>query len=82
MLLSASSLDTSLSKWKAELPRHLRFDLGHTFENSITLKRQRNMLAVKFHHLRALIIVPFCVFPCFNATTHLLWTYYTEAALE
>lgn len=40
MLLSASSLDTSLSKWKAELPRHLRFDLGHTFEKSITLKRQ------------------------------------------
>jgi hypothetical protein len=40
MLLSASALDTSLTEWKSNLPRHLRFDLGHTFEKSITLKRQ------------------------------------------
>ncbi|KKA24937.1 Uncharacterized protein T310_1016 [Rasamsonia emersonii CBS 393.64] len=42
MLSSASSLDRRLSEWKARLPRHLRFDLGHTFEKSIIFQRQRN----------------------------------------
>jgi hypothetical protein len=40
MLYSTSSLDQHLAKWKYSLPRHLRFDLGHTFEKSITFKRQ------------------------------------------
>lgn len=40
MLLSASALDTSITEWKSNLPRHLRFDLGHTFQKSVTLKRQ------------------------------------------
>ena len=40
MLLSTSSLDQSLRDWKLNLPRHLRFDLGHTFEKSIIFKRQ------------------------------------------
>jgi hypothetical protein len=40
MLSSASSLDRRLSEWKARLPRHLRFDLGHTFEKSIVFQRQ------------------------------------------
>lgn len=40
MLSSASSLDRRLSEWKARLPRHLRFDLGHTFEKSIIFQRQ------------------------------------------
>ena len=40
MLLSTASLDQSLREWKLNLPRHLRFDLGHTFEKSIIFKRQ------------------------------------------
>lgn len=40
MLHSASSLDQRLSEWKMSLPRHLRFDLGHTLEKSISFKRQ------------------------------------------
>ncbi|KAL1879596.1 hypothetical protein Plec18167_004057 [Paecilomyces lecythidis] len=63
MLLSASALDASITEWKSNLPRHLRFDLGHTFEKSTTLRRQRNMLAVKFHHLRALIHRTFLCLP-------------------
>ncbi|KAJ5659474.1 hypothetical protein N7507_005925 [Penicillium longicatenatum] len=63
MLHSASSLDQRLLEWKVSLPRHLRFDMGHTFEKSMSFKRQRNMLAVKFHHLRALIHRPFLCLP-------------------
>lgn len=40
MLQSASTLDQSLLDWKMKLPRHLRFDLGHTFEKSLSYKRQ------------------------------------------
>ena len=40
MLLSTSDLDRSLVAWRAGLPRHLRYDLGHTFEKSVTFKRQ------------------------------------------
>lgn len=40
MLHSASSLDQLLLEWKASLPRHLRFDMGHTFEKSMSFKRQ------------------------------------------
>ena len=39
-LHSASNLDQRLLEWKANLPRHLRFDLGHTFEKSMSFKRQ------------------------------------------
>ncbi|KAJ5353056.1 hypothetical protein N7452_002030 [Penicillium brevicompactum] len=63
MLHNASELDHRLMEWKGSLPRHLRFDLGHTFEKSISFKRQRNMLAVKFHHLRALIYRSFLCLP-------------------
>lgn len=84
MLHSTASLDQRLAEWKLGLPRHLRFDLGHTFEKSVSFKRQvsshtrvhsnqigecllmpkqRNMLAVKFHHLRALIHRPFLCLP-------------------
>ncbi|KAJ5280923.1 hypothetical protein N7478_006295 [Penicillium angulare] len=63
ILHSASNLDQRLLEWKTSLPRHLRFDLGHTFENSMSFRRQRNMLAVKFHHLRALIHRPFLCLP-------------------
>ncbi|KAJ4533877.1 hypothetical protein HRR80_004550 [Exophiala dermatitidis] len=51
-------LDVDLSQWRFNLPRHLRFDLSHTFEKSIIYKRQRNMLAVKFYNLQALIHRP------------------------
>lgn len=40
MLQSASRLDQSLLDWKMRLPRQLRFDLGHTFEKSLSFKRQ------------------------------------------
>ena len=82
LLLASSFLDSELSSWKFDLPYHLRFDLGHTFEKSVTFKRQvsgqpeqlfqlrttthnqkRNMLAVKVHHLRALIHRPFLCLP-------------------
>lgn len=39
-LLSTSNLDKQLLDWKLNLPRTLRFDLGHAFEKSITFKRQ------------------------------------------
>lgn len=40
MLHAASALDQRLTGWKVTLPRHLRFDLGHTFEKSIIFRRQ------------------------------------------
>ncbi|KAK5210441.1 hypothetical protein LTR41_004109 [Exophiala xenobiotica] len=48
-------LDSEMLQWRSQLPRHLRFDLSHTFEKSMTFKRQRNMLAIKFYNLQALI---------------------------
>ncbi len=63
MLDRTDQLDAQLLKWRAGLPNWLRFDRGHTFEQSAVLKRQRNMLAVKFHHLRALIHRPYLCLP-------------------
>lgn len=63
MLHRTEGLDAELLKWKSQLPRWLRFDRGHTFERSSILKRQRNMLAIKFHHLRALIHRPYLCLP-------------------
>ncbi len=40
MLLSTVSLDRDLTAWRQGLPRHLRFDLGHTFDRSIIFRRQ------------------------------------------
>jgi hypothetical protein len=40
MLASTKALDKKLLEWKVGVPRHLRFDLGHTFEKSIIFKRQ------------------------------------------
>lgn len=40
MLHIAATLDHRLTEWKLHLPRHLRFDLGHTFEKSVSFKRQ------------------------------------------
>lgn len=34
------TLDEELLQWSRALPRSLRFDLAHTFESSITFKRQ------------------------------------------
>ena len=39
-LLIAKKLDDQLLLWRSSLPRLLRFDLGHAFENSATFKRQ------------------------------------------
>lgn len=63
MLERTDALDVQLLDWRAQLPRWLRFDRGHTFENSALFKRQRNMLAMKFHHLRALIHRPYLCLP-------------------
>jgi Fungal specific transcription factor domain len=40
MLLSTTALDKALLEWKLSMPRHLRFDLGHTFEKSVIFRRQ------------------------------------------
>ena len=63
MLQRTDRLDAELLRWKSQLPRWLRFDRGHTFERSAVLKRQRNMLAIKFHHLRTLIHRPYLCLP-------------------
>lgn len=39
-LSNTNNLDRQLLEWKAELPRFLRFDLGHAFEQSDIFKRQ------------------------------------------
>jgi hypothetical protein len=39
-IYNAKVLDNGLHEWKQSLPRTLRFDLGHTFETSMTFKRQ------------------------------------------
>ncbi|KAK8872366.1 Transcriptional activator protein acu-15 [Apiospora arundinis] len=62
-LESTRSCDRLLLAWKDKLPRFLRFDAGHVFEKSVTFKRQRNMLAIKFHHLRTLIHRPYLCYP-------------------
>ncbi|KAK5074418.1 hypothetical protein LTR70_010231 [Exophiala xenobiotica] len=58
-LSTIERFDQTLLEWKLNLPRSLRFDLGHTFEKSVTFRRQRNMLAIKFYSLRALIHRPY-----------------------
>ncbi|KAJ8124779.1 hypothetical protein O1611_g8862 [Lasiodiplodia mahajangana] len=63
--------DKMLFDWKQKLPRILRFDLGHAFERSVTLRRQRNMLAVKYHHIRTLIFQPYLCYPHLKGQTAL-----------
>lgn len=53
-----TELDKRLLQWRSNLPRRLRFDLGHAFEGSSLHQRHRNFLAVKFYHLRSLIHRP------------------------
>ncbi|TPX15962.1 uncharacterized protein E0L32_000296 [Thyridium curvatum] len=62
-LHNTKAMDAQLLDWKRNLPRTLRFDFGHAFETSAVFKRQRNMLAIKFHHLRALIHRPYLCLP-------------------
>lgn len=40
MLSHTVRLDHEVTQWKLGLPRKLRFDLGHTFEKSVTFQRQ------------------------------------------
>ncbi|KAI1125694.1 fungal-specific transcription factor domain-containing protein [Nemania abortiva] len=63
--------DKMLFDWKQKLPRILRFDLGHAFEKSVTLRRQRNMLAIKYHHIRTLIFQPYLCYPRLKGQTAL-----------
>ncbi|KAF5528740.1 transcriptional activator acu-15, partial [Fusarium phyllophilum] len=62
-LFNTKELDLKLIQWKQSLPRTLRFDLGHAFDRSFIFKRQRSMLAIKYHHLRALIHRPYLCYP-------------------
>lgn len=39
-LANTKNLDRQLQEWKLSLPRVLRFDLGHTFEQSFVFNRQ------------------------------------------
>ncbi|KAI8660148.1 Zn(2)-C6 fungal-type domain-containing protein [Fusarium keratoplasticum] len=63
MMICTQVLDRQLVEWKMNLPRKLRFDLGHAFDPSVAFRRQRNMLAIKYHHLRALIHRPYLCYP-------------------
>ncbi|KIV88575.1 hypothetical protein, variant [Exophiala mesophila] len=58
VLSKTELLDAELIRWRSSLPRSLRFDLSHTFESSKTFQTQRNMLAVKFYNLQALVHRP------------------------
>lgn len=51
-------LDKKLLDWRHDLPTHLRFDLDHELESDVVFRTQRNILALKFHHLRALVHRP------------------------
>ncbi|KAK4623733.1 Transcriptional activator protein acu-15 [Fulvia fulva] len=48
-------IDKRLLQWRSELPQSLRFDMEHSTDTTVTLRRQRNILSIKFHHLRALL---------------------------
>ncbi|VZH97292.1 unnamed protein product [Fusarium fujikuroi] len=63
MILGTQNLDRRLVEWKLGLPQKLRFDLGHSFDQNNIFRRQRNMLAIKFHHLRALLHRPYLCYP-------------------
>lgn len=52
-------IDDELQHWRNNLHRTLRFDLSHTFDKSLMFKTQRNNLAIKYHHLRALVYRPY-----------------------
>jgi len=54
-LCKIEKIDRDLLQWRSLLPRPLRFDLGHAFDKSSIRRKQRNMLAIKFFHLRALV---------------------------
>ncbi|KAF5611543.1 acu-15-like transcriptional activator [Fusarium sp. NRRL 25303] len=42
MILNTQKLDRRLVEWKLGLPRKLRFDLGHSFDQNNTFRRQRD----------------------------------------
>ncbi|EME44971.1 hypothetical protein DOTSEDRAFT_70874 [Dothistroma septosporum NZE10] len=48
-------IDKRLLQWRSDLPQSLRFDMDHSSDTVVTLRRQRNILSIKFHHLRALL---------------------------
>ncbi|KAG0647505.1 Transcriptional activator acu-15 [Hyphodiscus hymeniophilus] len=62
MLLSTTTLDEQLLEWKTRLPRHLRFDLGHTFEKSIVFKRQQ-MISCLLCASSVLLVSRACIDP-------------------
>ncbi|KAJ3494209.1 hypothetical protein NLG97_g4231 [Lecanicillium saksenae] len=73
-LAEARQLEAEFSAWKHKLPRYLRFDLVHVFDKSPHFKRQRNMLAIQYHHLRALLHRQWLRLPTPDPTHTQLWT--------
>lgn len=45
-LASTQRLDQQLTQWKMKLPRTLRFDLGHVFDQTVAYKRQVSSAAL------------------------------------
>ncbi|KAJ5798960.1 uncharacterized protein N7503_006465 [Penicillium pulvis] len=80
MLESASTLDQHLLKWKTRLPRQLRFDLGHTFEKSLSFKRQSFMNLLLRHKERIAEAEWNCVYEA-QQTAHLLHNIVDEQSL-
>ena len=58
-LSRSQTLDGELSLWRDRLPSPLRFNKIQFLDKLSSFKKQRNMLAIKYHHLRALIYRPF-----------------------
>jgi len=61
-------LDESLIEWRDNLPYHLRFDQSHVLESEVNFRRQRNYLAIKYHHIRTIIYRPYL---CWQRTVQL-----------
>lgn len=54
-LALVEDIDKRLLQWRSDLPQSLRFDVEQPLDTAVTLRRQRNILSIKFHHLRALL---------------------------
>lgn len=66
MLLRTTALDSKLADWKLSLPRHLRFDLGHTFEKSVVFRRQVSSLPAL---LRCKLIHNVAKYACYQVSS-------------
>lgn len=51
MMICTQVLDRQLVEWKMNLPRKLRFDLGHAFDPSVAFRRQVSLNHCSLHSL-------------------------------